>query len=123
MPRYAILTHDFPFLHWDFLLEDGESCRTWRLLSAPGSSSEIIAERLPDHRLLYLTYEGPVSGNRGTVSLWDSGMFEWITDGVREVEIRLCGHILNGIVRVTFAGDGSFRWTLQEGNAVMAPVH
>ena len=23
MPRFAVLTHDHPFLHWDFLLEDG----------------------------------------------------------------------------------------------------
>ncbi|MEI8379343.1 MAG: DNA polymerase ligase N-terminal domain-containing protein [Planctomycetota bacterium] len=123
MPRYAILTHDFPFPHWDFLLEEGESCRTWRLLSAPNSSDEIIAERLPDHRLLYLTYEGPVSGNRGSVSLWDTGTYESITDGANDFSVKLSGRTLKGIVHVTLGGDGSFRWTLTEGDAVMEPDH
>lgn len=123
MPRYAILTHDHPFPHWDFLLEDGESCRTWRLLSAPDSNGEIVAERLPDHRLLYLTYEGPVSGNRGSVSLWDTGTFEWITDDPRDVKVTLSGRALKGIARVTCVSDGSLRWTLHEGNPLMAPDH
>lgn len=123
MPRYAILTHDFPFLHWDFLLEEGESCRTWRLLSAPDSNGEIIAERLPDHRLLYLTYEGPVSGNRGSVSLWDTGTYESNTSGANDFSVKLCGRALKGIVHVTHADDGSFRWTLIEGDAVTEPDH
>ncbi len=123
MPRYAILTHDFPFAHWDFLLEEGESCRTWRLLSAPDSRGAVIAERLPDHRLLYLTYEGPVSGNRGSVSLWDTGTYESITSGANDFSVKLCGRTLKGIVHVTLAGDGSFRWTLTEGDVVAVPDH
>ncbi|GAB5404991.1 MAG: hypothetical protein Aurels2KO_32220 [Aureliella sp.] len=30
-------------------------------------ASELLAVRLPDHRKKYLDYEGPVSGNRGSV--------------------------------------------------------
>ena len=51
MPRFAILTHDHPFLHWDLLLEDGESCRTWRLLLEPAAGIAVQAERIADHRL------------------------------------------------------------------------
>ena len=62
MPRFAILTHDHPFPHWDFLLENGDRCRTWRLLASPDShGAKFRPKRLPDHRLMYLDYEGPVS--------------------------------------------------------------
>lgn len=117
MPRFSVLTHDHPFLHWDFLLETGESCRTWRLHSPPDSGGEIIAEQLPDHRLIYLTYEGPVSGNRGTVSLWDAGTYDTITFGSSEVRVRLSGRNLTGIAHITTSGDGSCRWTLHRGSA------
>ena len=39
------------------------------------------AHRLPDHRALYLTYEGPVSGNRGSVRRELSGACEVTLDG------------------------------------------
>jgi hypothetical protein len=50
--------------------DDERVCATWRLpagapLGEAGRSIE--AERLPDHRALYLTYEGAMSGGRGTV--------------------------------------------------------
>lgn len=100
MPRFAILTHDHPSLHWDFLLEQGESCRTWRLLKAPDSSGDISAEALADHRLMYLDFEGPVSGDRGMVTRWDAGTFEWLANGDELVEVRLTGRRLNGVARL-----------------------
>lgn len=75
MPRYVILTHDHPFPHWDLMLEQNGRLRTWRLLSEPAIGSVVPAEPLPDHRLDYLTYEGPVSGGRGTVARWDAGEY------------------------------------------------
>jgi len=65
--RFVILKHDHPFLHWDLLLEEASSARTWRLLRKPCLNEPIAAERLPAHRLMYLDYEGPVSNNRGMV--------------------------------------------------------
>ena len=109
MPRFAILTHDHPFLHWDFLLEDDATCRTWRLLACPDSLAEIRAEALPDHRLMYLDYEGPVSGDRGTVSTWDIGTFEWLIDREGMLELRLSGRRLNGVVRLA-KSDGAWVW-------------
>jgi len=75
MSRYVILTHDHPFPHWDLMLEDGGTLRTWRLLSEPGAGRVVPAERLGDHRLAYLDYEGPVSGGRGVVARWDHGTY------------------------------------------------
>lgn len=77
--RFAILRHDFPDLHWDLLLEAGDSCRTWRLSAVPQVDVDIAATPIADHRLLYLDYEGPVSGNRGIVECWDRGLFVWWT--------------------------------------------
>lgn len=76
MPRIAILRHDAPFLHWDLLLETGDVARAWRLLRNPAIEEPIAAEELPDHRLLYLDYEGPVSNDRGTVAAIFRGEYE-----------------------------------------------
>lgn len=74
--RFVILRHDHPFLHWDFLLERDELLESWRLLREPVLDEWIRAEKLPDHRSVYLTYEGPVSGDRGYVSRVLSGSFQ-----------------------------------------------
>jgi hypothetical protein len=73
MPRYVILEHDHPVLHWDFLVEAGTALRAWRLDQPPQGGLVISAQRLPDHRLIYLDFEGPISGGRGSVRRWDSG--------------------------------------------------
>ncbi len=84
MPRFVILAHDWPEPHFDLLLEAGPVLRAWRLGGVPGAVP-IPAEPNADHRLLYLDYEGPVSGERGTVTRWDAGTFEWLEDGPRVV--------------------------------------
>ncbi|MFN9718760.1 MAG: hypothetical protein ACK58L_08715 [Planctomycetota bacterium] len=65
--RFVILEHDHPFWHWDFLVQGEAMAATWRLMREPCLGEPIYAERLADHRLMYLDYEGPVSNNRGHV--------------------------------------------------------
>src|SRR5437879_9523170 len=77
MPRFVVLEHDHPSLHWDLMLESGDVLRTWRLTAPPQSGRVIAATAVVDHRRIYLDYEGPVSGNRGRVIRWDSGTFSW----------------------------------------------
>lgn len=96
MPRYVILDHDWPKRHWDFLLEEGDALRAWRLLGEPEPGKAIPAEPNFDHRLLYLDYEGPLSGDRGSVIRWDAGTFEWIEDEPDRVEVELSGGKLAG---------------------------
>lgn len=90
MPRFVILTHDHPELHWDLMLEAGPALRTWRLAEPPETGKTIAATALGDHRLAYLDYEGPVSGGRGRVARWDAGEYRvqtWTDDQIRiEVE-------------------------------------
>lgn len=111
--RFAILTHDWPSLHWDFLLEQptptgkpNESLPlwTWRLLQEPDSATEITCERLPDHRRRYLDYEGPVSGDRGTVTRWDSGNYKVLSETPNLV-IEISGRRMNGKIMIQ---DGKF---------------
>jgi hypothetical protein len=100
MPRFVVLTHDWPFLHWDLMLEDGEILRTWRLSQPPDTQGAVDAEALPDHRLAYLDYEGPVSGDRGTVLRWDQGTYELLDRTESRVVIRFAGRKLIGIAAI-----------------------
>lgn len=102
MSRFVILIHDHPFLHWDLLLENGSVCRTWRLLTIPDPTQPCIAaEELQDHRLHYLDYEGPISGQRGTVTRWDAGSLEWIENRPDVCEVLLSGSRWPGRVLLT----------------------
>jgi hypothetical protein len=56
----------------------------------------VLAEALADHRLAYLNYEGPVSGNRGRVVRWDTGEFDWRQDETDQVIVDLHGGRIQG---------------------------
>jgi DNA polymerase Ligase (LigD) len=97
MPHFVILEHDHPHLHWDFLLEHQGALRSWRLAAPPEDGKRTPATPLPDHRLAYLDYEGPVSGNRGTVKRWDRGEFAALVWTEQKVEVVLAGKRLHGM--------------------------
>jgi hypothetical protein len=90
MPRYAVLNHDWPTPHYDLLLQQGGVLKAWRLFDPPDQDQPLMPNA--EHRLLYLDYEGEVSGGRGRVTAWDRGEFEWLD----EHTVRLTGQILNG---------------------------
>lgn len=102
MPRFVLLIHDHPFVHWDLLVLRGEVLRSWRLLESPdrwrsaADSTVLSAEAIGDHRLMYLDYEGPVSRERGRVIRWDHGDAEWLTESASFVRLRLNGSRLVG---------------------------
>jgi hypothetical protein len=100
MPRFAILEHDWPTRHWDLLLESGGVLRAWRLLEEPGPDRAVAAEPNFDHRVFYLDYEGPLTGNRGIVTRWDSGTFDLLADEPELVEVNLKGTRLIGVFRI-----------------------
>ncbi len=112
MPRYVILEHDHPARHWDFMLECGDVLRTWRLAAPPAPGGSVAAEPSFDHRRAYLDYEGPVGGNRGTVTRWDAGTFSWEEAG-EGVAVCLAGARLRGRARVEPDGAGGWRLALE----------
>jgi hypothetical protein len=108
MPRYVILTHDWPFHHFDLMLEWGTALRTWRLAGPPTPAGTVSIERLVDHRLDYLDYEGPVSGGRGQVARWDQGTFEILDDQPGELTLLLSGERLSGqVIIASLSGNNS----------------
>ncbi len=99
MPRYVILQHESSRgLHYDFMLEWGAVLKTWELLEAPLSGGEVRARPLPDHRLLYLDYEGALSENRGRVTQWDRGTYEFISESAAGWQISLTGIKCRGLL-------------------------
>jgi hypothetical protein len=106
MPRFAILDHDYPAAHWDLFLESGDSLHSWRLLAPLQPGITVPAEPTGDHRLLYLDYEGPVPGDRGTVVGVDRGTFAPEGDDPELVSIRLAGQRFVGRITLWRTPDG-----------------
>lgn len=97
MPRFVVLEHDSPRgLHWDLMLHQGAALATWALPQPPDAPGPLPAERLPDHRLAYLDYEGPVSGDRGQVVRWDTGSFELVNQSDDQWTVVFQGQRLRG---------------------------
>ena len=113
MPRFVILEHDHPELHWDLMLEAaaGDVLRTWRLAAPPAPGQVVAAAASFDHRPLYLDYEGPISGGRGSVRRWDAGTFTWEADSPERVAVRLEGRRLAGVAVLRRVGEGN--WELR----------
>jgi DNA polymerase Ligase (LigD) len=116
MPRYVVLQHDPPNentgdVHWDFMIETGAALRTWALEEEPTAEKAIPAKALADHRPVYLDYEGPISGDRGTVSKWDAGSFETLAETPTELHLHLIGGRLSGTVKISQNAADAQRWT------------
>ena len=99
MPRFVLLRHECPPSlgkpsHWDLMLEREGRLLTWSLLALPlawGGDEAIAATRLADHRIEYLDYEGPISGDRGAVTRVDRGEYEAVEETDCEIRVRLRG--------------------------------
>ena len=81
MPCCVILYHETPGdaavdSHLDFMLQANDELLTWRWDTIPLDNQVFVASRLANHRIEYLTFEGKLSGNRGTVTRIDQGTFE-----------------------------------------------
>jgi hypothetical protein len=104
MPRYVILHHRCPAgyerpTHWDLMLECEGVLLTWALPERPAQGKTIDAEKLAEHRLDYLEYEGPISAGRGEVSRWDWGQYELVEQSESGMIAILDGR--QGLARAT----------------------
>jgi hypothetical protein len=94
-PRWptVLLSHEFPDAtsHVDWMIASEprglEPLVTFRLesrLDEIDAEQGLLARRISDHRAEYLTYEGPVSGERGTVRRLTRGtVVSWERSGDR----------------------------------------
>ena len=102
--RFVVLEHEWNGVHWDFMLEAEDGLRTWSMNAPPAFGREQPARALADHRPAYLSYEGPVSGDRGRVKRVAQGMFQAIEWESGHVRIRLTGDQLVGEVDLSCSG-------------------
>lgn len=88
--------------HWDLLLEvpGQERLATWRLTADPCQGMPVPAERIGDHRRHYLTYEGPLSDDRGVVRRIDAGSAQIVREGLERLVLRLDGRHLAGLFEI-----------------------
>src|SRR4051794_32704698 len=98
MLRFVVLRHDKDGVHYDFMIEWGDRLRTWALAEAIGPGLEIRARALPDHRTIYLDYEGEISGGRGSVRRVDRGTYELLEGSPSSLRLRLRGERFAGEV-------------------------
>jgi hypothetical protein len=113
MPRYVVLYHDCPQgSHYDLMLEWGDALKTWSLAIPPQADRPIDCKSLPDHRQAYLDYEGPVSGNRGSVHRWDAGICDIREHDSTRWSVDLHGDELTGRLTLTQHPDNVPHWTL-----------
>jgi hypothetical protein len=118
MPRFVILRHDCPRgVHFDFMLESDGVLKTWALPEPPSQGVSFIGESLPDHRLAYLDYEGPVSDNRGSVARWDHGAYETEQRTDTEWNVALSGEKIVGKVILRKTADSANLWSVEMGAA------
>ena len=107
MPRFVLLEHEWDGVHWDFMLESGDVLRTWAVDAPIVAGVELPARALPDHRRVYLDYEGDVSGDRGRVRRVDEGRYEPIAWEAGRVLVRVAGRQLVGEVEVRQSAPAS----------------
>lgn len=120
MPRFVVLLHETPpgyprGTHFDLMLEQAGVLRTWALEKLPAADESVMAERLPDHRLAYLDFEGAVAGNRGQVSRVDTGDFDLVADSESALVVAIRGAQLVGSLTLAQVAEGAHRWRVSLG--------
>ena len=110
MSKWVLLEHkvyssNSMDIHYDFLVENGMDCLTWKFLKLPlfnNPSTEIFKQ--PNHRLVWLSrLEHELSGNRGFVKRIDHGIFKNVSDKLDSKSFRfiLDGKLLYGLIEIS----------------------
>ena len=119
MSRFVLLRHEVPPefgrpSHFDLMLQSGSSLLTWEIDQVPLSKQSVKAVQLPNHRLLYLDYEGPISDNRGEVRRVDQGTCYVEHQTVDCVIAHIAGQTLRGAILLDRVNLEQWRLTYEE---------
>ena len=108
MKRWTLLKHEkinneLLDIHYDFLLENEEYCKTWKLQIFPELDGESVGIfEHSNHRLIWLTTESKLlTNNRGYVQRVDNGIFKPLGIDVcsNNFSIILKGKFINGLFK------------------------
>ena len=102
--RFVIHEHKTPdnSVHWDLMLEQGKTLKTFRLNRAPHHVTDTPCQAAPifDHETRFLTYEGPVQQGQGRVKRVDRGAYQSIRRTEQTWTVRLDGDVLRACVKL-----------------------
>ena len=102
MEFYSVNSLD---IHYDFLVENGIDCLTWKFLTLPlldQASIEIFKQ--PNHRLVWLSrIEHELSANRGFVKRIDHGILKKVSSNFNSeyCQFILDGRLLYGLFEIS----------------------
>ncbi len=92
-------------IHYDFLVENGIDCLTWKFSKIPLlNQASIEISKQPNHRLVWLArLEHELSDNRGIVKRIDHGIFKSVSDKLDYENYRfiLDGELLYGLFEIS----------------------
>ena len=108
MKKWVLLEHKVYFsnsieIHYDFLVENGIDCLTWKFLKLPLLNQAIEIYKQPNHSLVWLSrVEHELSDNRGFVKRIDHGIFKNVSDKLDSEYYRfiLDGELLYGLFEI-----------------------
>ena len=110
MNKWVLLEHKVYFansldIHYDFLVENGIDCLTWKFSKLPLiNQASIEITKQPNHRLVWLSrIEHELSDNRGFVKRIDHGIFKSFSDNSDSKYYRfiLDGELLYGLFEIS----------------------
>ena len=110
MNKWVLLEHKVYFtksvdIHYDFLIENGIDCLTWKFLKLPlFNQASIEIHKQPNHRLVWLSrIEHELSNNRGFVKRIDYGILKNVSEKFDSEYYRfiLDGELLNGLFEIS----------------------
>jgi len=117
-PCFVIQEHDASHHHFDLRLEREGVLKSWAVPKGiPQKSGEKrLAVATEDHPLEYANFEGTIPEGEygaGTVSIWDTGLYEPLLWEDDKIEVVMKGDRISGrYVLVRFKSAGEKEWLL-----------
>jgi DNA ligase D-like protein (predicted 3'-phosphoesterase) len=100
-PRFVVHRHDASRLHWDLRLEREGVLKSWAVPKEPPVAPGVkrLAVEVEDHDLDHIDFEGEIPEGEygaGTVSIWDGGTYDLLSEHDRRLKLALRGRRLRG---------------------------
>ena len=100
-PRFVVHRHDASRLHWDLRLEREGVLKSWVVPKEPPIAPGVkrLAVEVEDHDLDHIDFEGEIPEGEygaGTVSIWDGGMYDLLSEHGSRLKLALRGRRLRG---------------------------
>jgi bifunctional non-homologous end joining protein LigD len=114
--KFVIQEHTTPRgIHWDLMLESDGVLLTFRLEEPPAAVLEhaVQAQKIFDHPLRFLTYEGPVQQETGRVRIVDRGLYQDRSQTNDSWRLYFEGETLDGDFLLTQIEDALWHFTCE----------